>query len=195
MTEYSTEQNLKLSQMLLEKQGEVNALRNELNALKSNTATEPRSDMLVHMLKQQRELQRRNMKCGDPLLMNTTERVRYIKDMIFALEHELHEAVDEITWKSWTKGELEINEDGFFGELVDAWHFLMNLFLVAYQIPAEDLAHRLAGWYDRKRAINIRRQQNGYDGRSSKCPDCGRALDDEAVTCSASGCASKVSAT
>lgn len=183
MTEYSTEQNLRLSQKLLEQQGEINRLNEALTNAR-------RSDMLITMLKQQLELQRNSMNM-DPLTMNVTERVRYVKDMIFALEHELHEAADETTWKPWTVGEDRINEDAYFGELVDVWHFLMNLFLVAYQIPAEDLAYRLAGWYDRKRAINVQRRANGYDGKN-KCEICGRALDDPAVTCSITESGTKV---
>lgn len=178
--EYSALQNLKMAQQMLEQQREINELKEENERLRSRPSS---ADMLVHMLKQQHELQRTAMG-RDPLLMSMEDRVAYVKDMIFALEHELHEAADEVTWKSWTKGPADINEDAFFGELVDAWHFLMNLFLVAYQIPAADLAYRLAGWYDWKRAINIKRQEDGYDGRSTKCFDCGRALDDPAVTCS-----------
>ena len=37
--------------------------------------------------------------------------------------------------------------------------------------------------YDAKHEKNAKRQEEGYDGVSTKCPGCKRALDDNAVHC------------
>lgn len=94
-----------------------------------------------------------------------------------ALIDELHEALAEVGWKPWASSD-HFNKDAVKGELVDALHFLVNLCLVS-GITADDL---IAG-YKAKSAINEKRQQDGYDGVSTKCGLCKRALDDTAVEC------------
>lgn len=108
------------------------------------------------------------------------ERIRFIKDMHIALTDELHEALGEIGWKPWATSQ-HVNEEAFKGELIDAWHFFMNLCMVVGMGPDE-----LQDRYMAKRQKNIQRQIDGYDGVSTKCPGCGRALDDDAVMCAAS---------
>ena len=71
-----------------------------------------------------------------------------------------------------------MNEDAAKGELVDVFHFFMNLCMVAHMGP-EELMQR----YIEKRNVNAKRQEEGYDGVSTKCPECKRALDDPAVQC------------
>lgn len=111
-------------------------------------------------------------------------RVEFIKDMVLAATDELHEALNEVTWKPWTQGEPEVNEDAYFGELIDLWHFVMNLMLVAYPgLSPEGLAAAIELRYLEKRKINVQRQEDGYDGKTSKCPNCRRALDDKTVFC------------
>jgi len=113
----------------------------------------------------------------DPRKLSDEERMEWVRWNILALEDELHEALQETGWKPWaTKNHL--NEDAFRGELVDGLHFFLNLMLVA-NISAEEL---LAG-YQLKREKNAKRQADGYDGVSTKCPECKRALDDDAVEC------------
>lgn len=113
----------------------------------------------------------------DPHSMNQEERIRFIKDMTYALEDELHEAVAETGWKPWQTSK-HINEEAFKAELVDAWHFFMNLMLVVGMTEAD----LIEGYYA-KRQKNIDRQRAGYDGVNGKCPKCRRALDDNAVIC------------
>ena len=96
-----------------------------------------------------------------------------------ALVDELHEALGELGWKPWADSD-HINHDAIKGELVDAWHFFMNLCMIA-QVSADDLIQG----YIKKSGINEERQEAGYDGVSTKCPVCKRALDDEAVKCTA----------
>src|SRR5690606_23168798 len=97
--------------------------------------------------------------------------------MHIALIDELHEALAEIGWKPWATSQ-HFNQAAVKGELVDAFHFFMNLCMVA-KVSPEDLIQG----YINKSAKNIQRQADGYDGVSTKCPRCNRALDDEAVLC------------
>lgn len=109
--------------------------------------------------------------------MTTLERVDYIKEMVLALTDELHEVLGEVDWKSWTHGERHVNVDGVKKELVDAFHMFMNLMLVVDMTASE-----LGALYARKHQVNITRQESGYDGRSTKCPSCRRALEDVTLT-------------
>lgn len=133
-------------------------------------------DRLVLMMAMQRELQT-NSFGQDPVMLAGTERIQFFKEMKLALQDELHEALDEMGWKPWASSK-HWNEEAVKGELVDAWHFFMNLLLIADMAP-EELYER----YMKKHDKNIIRQVEGYDGVSTKCPECKRALDDDAVTC------------
>jgi dimeric dUTPase (all-alpha-NTP-PPase superfamily) len=134
------------------------------------------SDMLKHMLDLQEELQVKAYGENPGEFESNEERIQFIKDMILALTDELHEMLGEVGWKPWATSD-HINEDAFKNELIDAWHFLMNLMLVV-NMSAEELYER----YIAKRQKNIKRQDNGYDGLN-KCPICKRAYDDDAVEC------------
>lgn len=133
-------------------------------------------DMLTQMMAQQDELQRQIIHGSPSDIVDNNDRIVFIRDMILALSDELHEALNEVGWKPWATSR-HINEEAFKNELVDAWHFFMNLLLVARMSP-EELYIR----YLRKREKNIQRQNDGYDGLN-KCPMCGRAYDDDAVEC------------
>jgi len=104
-------------------------------------------------------------------------KVQFIAIQNLAAQDELHEALGEVGWKPWAKSN-HVNEEAFKGELVDAFHFFMNLMGTVDMHPDELLER-----YERKAATNLKRQQEGYDGVSTKCPKCHRALDDEAVKC------------
>lgn len=96
---------------------------------------------------------------------------------VLALEDELHELLGETSWKPWAKGDF-INLTAARGEFIDAWHFMLNLGnLLGFD------AHSLEAAYNRKLDKNFARQKAGYDGRSTKCPGCHRALDDDGVAC------------
>lgn len=134
-------------------------------------------DRLETMLAAQRDLQERVL--GFRFAEMTLEqRVQYVKDTVLALSNELQaEVLGEIGWKSWATLRY-INVEPYKGELVDCWHFLMNLML-AVDMTTDELYVR----YLEKRGVNITRQENSYDGISTKCPVCGRAQDDVAVGC------------
>lgn len=124
------------------------------------------------------------------------QRIEAIKGNLFALEHELHELADEMKWKDWTAGPPYINRDAAVKEAIDALHFLVNIFLHLSVTPEELLTR-----YVYKNEVNAKRQDTGYDGVSTKCPDCGRAAEDagqsrialnmggtrHAITCQACG--------
>jgi dimeric dUTPase (all-alpha-NTP-PPase superfamily) len=131
---------------------------------------------LTHMLEMQRRLQL--MYNGGKAIEDFTdaERMEAIRDNVLACTDELHEALGETGWKPWATSN-HINTAAFHSEMVDAWHFFMNLMLHS-GMTADDLYR---GYVD-KNAKNIKRQADGYDGVSTKCPDCKRAYDDDAVT-------------
>lgn len=135
-------------------------------------------DLLQRLLAHQGEAQR-NVYHVDPAALPLKERVEYIRWNVLALEDELHEMLAETSWKPWAKADY-INDDKATNELIDALHFLLNLFLaLAPEGQGPDaLAVDIFRRYERKRAINAQRQRTGYDGVDSKCPGCKRALDD-----------------
>lgn len=100
----------------------------------------------------------------------------YILRMAYGMEDEIHEATDEVDWKPWVQGEV-FNRDAYLGELVDAFHFLMNLILAAGGRP-ESIATQFVDRYYAKRKINEQRATSGYDGRATKCDVCGREIQD-----------------
>jgi hypothetical protein len=108
-------------------------------------------------------------------------RISFIKDMKHAIDDELAEFMGEVGWKPWASSR-HINFEAAQGELVDAFHFFMNLAMAVDMTP-----EMLYEKYKAKRLKNIKRQEEGYDGVAGKCPKCGRALDDDAVTCKETG--------
>lgn len=138
-------------------------------------------DTLGQMLNDQQNLQEKSY--GYNFAMMTDEdRVRFITWNILALEDELHEALNEIGWKPWTASN-HVNENALRGELIDAFHFLMNLFIVSGMNHVD-----VFDAYQAKRIVNAKRQLDGYDGLSTKCRHCSRALDDPAVSCTSEQC-------
>jgi hypothetical protein len=121
-------------------------------------------------------LQKKSYK-KDITKLDPEERAEFIRWNVLALENELHEALGETGWKPWATSR-HLNRDAFKGELVDAFHFFMNLMALG-EITADELLED----YQVKRQKNAKRQEDGYDGVSTKCPSCKRALDDVAVTC------------
>jgi dimeric dUTPase (all-alpha-NTP-PPase superfamily) len=133
---------------------------------------------LTHMLEMQRTLQRMYDKNGlTPIELEGEDRMSYIRTQAYSLCDEIHEATNETGWKPWATSN-HVNDDAFKSELVDAWHFFMNLMLVV-DMTAEELYQG----YVKKNAKNIQRQAEGYDGVTTKCPGCKRAYDDTAVQC------------
>lgn len=133
--------------------------------------------MLEEIFERQAKLQRDSFGIN-PADMDPEARSQYIKDMVLAATDELHEALAEVGWKPWATSR-HLNKDAFIGELVDVLHFLVNLWLAAGATPQQ-----VRDRYIEKSIRNARRQSDGYDGISGKCPECKRAFDDPGVLCS-----------
>lgn len=164
------------------------------------TAREP--DLFIGMMLAQLELQQNAMK-RDPLLMaqhlHTEANNSAVSPIYFAwwnsyaLEDELHEAMAEVGWKPWAKSN-HFNAIRFVEEMVDAWHFFMNMLLVAMPLVEAELeadtstervedrvigfCHWFEGKYHQKHAKNAKRQEDGYDGVSTKCKYCHRDFEE-----------------
>lgn len=95
-----------------------------------------------------------------------------------ALLHEMVEMETETGWKPWANSRF-VNLEAARGEWIDMLHFIINGALILGLDNAEDIFAR----YKRKNDKNTKRQEDGYDGVSTKCAGCKRALDDEAVAC------------
>lgn len=94
-----------------------------------------------------------------------------------AIIHEIVEEEAETGWKPWANKRF-INLEAARGEWIDQLHFFLNKALVLGMD-----AGMIKRMYDAKHEKNAKRQEEGYDGVSTKCPGCGRALDDDAVKC------------
>jgi hypothetical protein len=109
--------------------------------------------------------------------MSMDQLMAYVREQTLACTDELHEALQETGWKTWAKNP-HINQEAFADELIDAWLFLMNLMNVA-GMTAEQLYVGHA-----KKVVNAtKRNDEKYDGVSTKCPLCRRAYDNDAVRC------------
>lgn len=104
------------------------------------------------------------------------QRIANIKENVLACTDELHEALGEVGWKQWATSR-HINEDALKKELIDAACFLINLMHHAGMTADEFFTLYLA-----KNKRNFERQAEGYDGVSTKCPHCSRALDDVGIS-------------
>lgn len=118
--------------------------------------------------------------------MSPDDLASYIRTQAFALIAEVIESVDETHWKPWAtrpaSEDVIPNRDRYKGELADVFIFLMNLML-AGGVTMSDLAEAVSV----KQAKNRERWTSGYDGKSGKCPRCGRAYDDAGVRCQPHG--------
>ena len=115
-------------------------------------------DRLEEMFRLQEALQTKYNGGERPGDMVGAARMNYVRTMVLATEDELHEALRETSWKPWSHHTLHnINREEYLDELVDAWHFFMNLLLVA-NITADEFFNQ----YLRKNQINHGREDNGY---------------------------------
>lgn len=135
----------------------------------------------------QRDFQARLLSSRDgqshvPSTLTAPLRMEYIREQALALSDELHEALAETGWKTWATSN-HINRDAYAGELADVFIFFMNLMLIADITPSELMEIVRA-----KQIKNHKRQDDGYDGVTTKCPSCKRAYDDDAVKCTPEWC-------
>jgi hypothetical protein len=137
-------------------------------------------DRLAEMFVRQAALQRQSYNIDFTTLGEEVEdRAEYIRMSVLAGIVELTEALNETGWKTWATNR-DYDAAKVVAELVDAWHFMMNVML-ASGIAPETLASAFFDAYVAKSQRNAERQVVGYDGREEKCPHCFRALDDVGV--------------
>lgn len=145
----------------------------------------PWTDRLLAMYHMQRDLQLRFQ--GRPFTDFTEpELVAEMRIQWVAIIKELGEALDEVGWKPWAQypdGGATIHRAPFHAEMVDAWHFFMNMMLIAGMTPDD-----LYQGYLRKNQVNHDRITNGYDATSGKCPVCRRDMADPGVGCTPEQC-------
>ena len=132
--------------------------------------TDTTADRLAVLIDIQREFQ--SQLGHDFHWMSDQARIEYLKTMILAATDELHEALNEMSWKSWAKNQF-IHDQKIGGELIDLLHFVFNMFLCV-GMDANSIYDR----YLAKHEVNRTRQDTGYDGVSTKCTWCKRALDE-----------------
>lgn len=130
---------------------------------------------LEDIFQRQLELQRSSFGI-DPLSMSDDDRDEFLRWNALAIEDEIHEALAEVNWKPWASASGFKDRDAFVKELVDALHFFVNMCLAAGATADEIVARYFA-----KADVNAKRQTEGYDGISTKCPECGRASDEPNV--------------
>lgn len=139
-------------------------------------------DSLVAMLQAQRALQIESFG-SDPCALEGEARTEFIRWNQQALTAELFEMLDETGWKPWATSR-HVHADLAFKEMIDGWHFFMNILLAIHgpQIIqlgdswAEELAVLFNQRYFEKKEINAQRQIDGYDGVTGKCEKCKRDL-------------------
>lgn len=90
------------------------------------------------------------------LTVGSKENVDIIKNQMLALVDEAMEALREIPWKPW-KISSSFDLVKYREELIDIFHFLVNLFLFA----GMDTKMVLEYFLD-KNKINVQRQKDGY---------------------------------
>ena len=118
---------------------------------------------LQQMMKMQLKFQERL----DPnfMTMSKKQRVAFIKEHSIHLNQEINEMLYELPWfKPWktydtmSEIECEVAFEKARKEMVDAWHFFMNMML-ALGFSADQLGLM----YAEKHAENNKRQDEGYD--------------------------------
>lgn len=97
--------------------------------------------------------------------MTINEKSSYIKEMMLWVQDEMCEALHELPfakgwskkYDTWTDEKIEEQMDKFKKEMIDSFHFFMNI-LIASGMTAEDIFNE----YIDKNEINIQRQKTGY---------------------------------
>lgn len=123
--------------------------------------------LVVDPLKQMLEMQKGFQDRVDPRYKDEDLKVRaaFLRDHFVFCDQELQEMLYEIPffkhWKDYSKMTDEELVEAFNkakNELIDAWHFFMNL-SIGLSMDADEFYQR----YMDKHKENIRRQDEGYD--------------------------------
>lgn len=111
------------------------------------------------MFNKQNELQER---LGfDVTKMTDKEKTAYMKEHIWYMVTELDEAFREMPygkpWKKYDNFDKELHAANLKEELIDVWHFFMNVLIAADVTPKD-----FFDIYCKKNSINHDRQDNNY---------------------------------
>lgn len=115
--------------------------------------------------------------------------IEYIRWNMLAIDDELAEVRQAISWKPWQHDEPYADRKEIVKECVDVLHFVANI-LCAAGATDEELDEE----YLKKMQKNADRQKNGYKvlDPGVKCVKCTRALDDyDVLSCQDALCPSK----
>lgn len=105
--------------------------------------------MLKEMFNKQMQLQK---KLNNEVYHNQ----EFINSMTLACIDELMEALRETPWKPWKK-QQQLNGEKFKAEIIDIWHFVINLSL-ASGMSSKEVYQRFCD----KNKINFKRQDDNY---------------------------------
>jgi dimeric dUTPase (all-alpha-NTP-PPase superfamily) len=120
---------------------------------------------------------------------NLNTLIEYIRWNMLAIDDELAEVRQAISWKPWQHDDPYADRHEVLKECVDVLHFVANI-LCAVDATDEELDAE----YLKKMQKNADRQKNGYRvlDEGMKCALCVRALDDyDTDACIVIGCPSK----
>lgn len=85
-----------------------------------------------------------------------TSWIEHVRLMFIGIITEACEALEETNWKPWKKVRL-INEEKLKEEIIDLWHFVINLTL-ASDMNAKTVIEK----FKEKNKVNIKRQEDKY---------------------------------
>lgn len=108
---------------------------------------------IFYLFEAQNKLQTR---LGNLPILNDEHRQDLINMNTIACVDELFEALRETPWKPWKKNKI-YSEEKFKDELIDAWHFLINLSIIS----GMDYKELFDRFFDKNKE-NHKRQDVGY---------------------------------
>ncbi len=142
---------------------EINATAesDSLNIKNYNIDEKKIDDKLDFLFNKQNELFKKQLENAENKMKNLYEmKEPFDGYRVFMLSTALvHEAIElqrETNWKWWKQG-IKKNEDKIQEEIIDIWHFLIQL-----SIEAGLDSKKLIEKYLQKNAENLKRQVNGY---------------------------------
>ena len=115
-------------------------------------------DILVDLFEMQESFQKSlgNKLPSGMMEIISKNNIDNVKIQIFALVNEAMEALNEIPWKPWKKNQ-KFDLEKFRIELIDIFHFLINLFIFSGFGP-----YGVKRYFIKKNKINIQRQIDEY---------------------------------
>ena len=84
---------------------------------------------------------------------------QWLSNYSTAMREEINELDDDLLWKWWSKDEIDLQNIRV--ELIDILHFLVSAMICAGLTP-----EKVFDVYQQKHAVNINRQDSGYNKKS-----------------------------